>query len=72
MDYMLMFPSTNHGNDCVFVVDDQFSRMEILAPCKKSIIDKDTTNILFEHVKVHFGLPWTIFSNMDSRFLITF
>jgi hypothetical protein len=37
MDYMSGLPSTKHGNDCVFVVVDRFSKMEILAPCKKSI-----------------------------------
>jgi hypothetical protein len=37
MDYMLGLPSTKKGNDCVFMVFDQFSKMEILASYKKSI-----------------------------------
>ena len=37
MDYMLVLSSTNHGNDYVFVVIDIFSKMAILAACKKSI-----------------------------------
>jgi hypothetical protein len=57
MDYMFGLPSTKHGNDCVFVVIDQFSNMDVLTPYKKSITTEATTNILFEHVWVHFGLP---------------
>jgi hypothetical protein len=37
MDYMSGLPSTKHGNDCVFMVIDRFSKMAVLAPCKKSI-----------------------------------
>jgi hypothetical protein len=55
MDYMSGLLSTKHGNDCVFVVVDQFSKMVVLAPCKKSITTEATTNLFFEHVWVHFG-----------------
>jgi hypothetical protein len=72
MDYMSGLPSTKHGNDCVFMVIDRFSKMEVLAPCKKSITVEATTKLFFEHVWVHFGLPQTIISDRDSRFLSTF
>jgi hypothetical protein len=72
MDYMSGLPSTKHGNDCVFMVIDRFSKMEILAPCKKSITTEATAKIFFTHVWVHFGLPQTIISDQDSRFLSTF
>jgi hypothetical protein len=35
MDYMYGLSSTKKGNDCVFVVVDQFSKMAILTACKK-------------------------------------
>jgi hypothetical protein len=57
MDYMSGLPSTKHGNDCVFVVVDRFSKMAILTACKKSITVEATTKIFFECVWVHFGLP---------------
>jgi hypothetical protein len=72
MDYMLGLPSTKWGNDCVFVVVDRFSKMVILAACKKSITTEATAKIFFERVWVHFGIPQTIVSDQDSRFLITF
>jgi hypothetical protein len=48
MDYMSGLPSTKRGNDCVFVVVDHFSKMAILAACKKNITEKSTTKLLFE------------------------
>ena len=56
MDYMLGIPSTNHGNDCVFMVVDRFSKMDILTACKKSITTEATAKIFFECVWVHFKL----------------
>ena len=48
MYYMLGLPSTKRGNDFVFVVVDRFSKMVILASCKKSVTAEPTTNLLFE------------------------
>lgn len=68
MDYILGFPSTKHGKNCVFVVVDRFSKMAILALCKKSITNESTNKLFFECVWVHFGLQHTIISYRDSRF----
>jgi hypothetical protein len=62
MDYMLGLPSTKRGNDCVFVVVDLFSKMVILATCKKSITAEAIAKLFFERVWVHFGIPQTIVS----------
>jgi hypothetical protein len=63
---------TKHGNDCVFVVVDWFSKMAILIACKKNVTSADTAKLFFEQVWVHFGIPHTIISDRDSRFLNTF
>ena len=57
MDYMLGLPSTKHDNDYVFVVVDKFSKMAIMAACKKNITVEATTKLFFERVWVHFGIP---------------
>jgi hypothetical protein len=72
MDYMSGLPSTKRGNDCVFVVVDRFSKMVILVACKKNITVEATAKLFFEQVWVHFGIPQTIVSDQDSRFLSTF
>jgi hypothetical protein len=72
MDYKSGFPFTKNGNNFVYVVVDRFSKMVIFAPCNKSITAKATTKLFFEHIWVHFGLPWTIILDRDSRILSTF
>ena len=72
MDYMSDLPSTKHGNDCVFVVVDKFSKMAILTARKRNITAEAMTKLFFEHVWVHFRLPQKIISDRDSRFLNTF
>jgi hypothetical protein len=72
MNYMSGLPSTKHDNACVSVVVDQFSNMAIITACKKSITTIDTAKLFFEWVWVHFGIPQTITSNRDNRFLNTF
>jgi hypothetical protein len=72
MDYMSGLLSTKRGNDCVFVVVDHFSKMAILAACKKNITIEAHAKLFFERVWVHFGIPKTIISNYDSWFLSTF
>jgi hypothetical protein len=72
MDYMSGFPSTKRGNDCIFLVVDHFSKMVIMVTCKKSIITESTAKLFFERVWVQFGIPQTIVSDWDNRFLNTF
>jgi len=57
MDYMSGFPSTKHGNDCVFVVINRFYKMAILEAYKKSIIAEATVKLFFVRVSVHFQIP---------------
>ena len=57
MDYMSGLPSTKHGNYCVFVVIDRFSKMAIMVAYKKNITAEATAKLFFERVWVHFGIP---------------
>ena len=50
MDYMSGLSSTKQGNDFVFVVVDRFSKMVILAACKKRITTEATAKLFFEQV----------------------
>ena len=40
-----------------------------LTPCSKHITSEQTAKLFFEHVWVHFGLPTSIVSNRDTRFV---
>jgi hypothetical protein len=46
--------------------------MTILTTYKKRITTKDTNNIFFEQVWVHFGIPQIIISIQENKFLNTF
>jgi hypothetical protein len=48
MDYMYGLPSNKQGNDCAFLVVDQFSKMAILTANKKNIIAADISKLFFE------------------------
>jgi hypothetical protein len=53
------------------VVVDRFSKMAILAACKKNITTEAIAKLFFERVWVHIGIPQTIVLDQDSRFLST-
>jgi hypothetical protein len=71
MDYISSLPSTKRVNYFVFVVVDHFSKMAILASCKKRIKAQATAKIFFERVWVNFGIPQTIVSYQKIQFLST-
>jgi hypothetical protein len=41
-------------------------------PCKKQVTIEQTAQMFFQHVWVHFGLPKSIISDRDSRFIWNF
>jgi hypothetical protein len=72
MDFVGGLPTIRKGHDYLFVIIVRFIKMCILMPCKKNIDEQEATKRFFEHVQVHFGIPRSIISNMDTRFLSAF
>ena len=72
MDYLTGYPTTKHQHDMISVVFDIFSNMAILIPCKKTMTEKCTSHIFFEHVWKHYGLMMTIIYDRDAIFVSTF
>jgi hypothetical protein len=68
MDFVGGLPMTKGGHDYLYVVN-RFSKMCISMPCKKKITTEQIANLFFQHVWVHFGLPTSIVSDRNTRFL---
>jgi hypothetical protein len=72
MDFMGGFRTTRKRCDYLFVVVDRFNKMCIVVPFINNIKGKEVENMFFEQVWVLFGLPRSIISNRDTRFLSAF
>ena len=72
MDFITKLPRTKRGHDTILVIVDRFTKWAYMFPVEETIDAPRTAKLFFDRVFTRHGVPKTIVSDRDTRFLSHF
>ena len=72
MDFITDLPKTRNGQSSTLVVVGRFTKMVKLIPLSKNTMAPVIAQIFFKHVVRYHGIPQSIVSDRDPRFMAHF
>lgn len=69
IDFVVGLPRCLHGRDSIFVVVNRFTKIAHFIPCKVNYDVTMIANLFFKEIVCYHGLPSSITSNRDTRFM---
>jgi Integrase zinc binding domain/Integrase core domain len=72
IDFVVGLPRTKKVQDSIMVVVDRFSKMVVFIACKTTMDASWVADFYFGNVVRHYGLPVSIVSDRDTKFMSLF